>query len=81
MNTQSTYQSLIQASSSLATRAGRLLGKWMEISEADVLAAGTIFAMAPVPACGTVKDFGGQDGGNEFAFCRTMMMDIRGANP
>lgn len=79
MNTQNTYQSLDQASSSLAARAGRLLGKWMEISEAEYFAAGVIPARSA--ACETVTDFRGQDGGWDLAFYRTIMMDIRGANP
>ncbi len=79
MNMKNSYQSLVQASSSLAARAGRLLGKW--ISEADGLAAGAISAPALAPVCDTATDFDGHDGGSELAFRRTIMMDIRGANP
>ncbi len=79
MNTQNTYQSLDQASSSLAVRAGRLLGKWLEISEAEYFAAEVIPARSA--ACETATDFRGQDGGWDLAFHRTIMMDIRGVNP
>jgi len=85
MNTQTTYQPLNQTSLSLAARAGRLLGKWMEISEVnepiDVVA--NVTNSASFTASTTAVDFcdQDQDGGWELAFHRTIMMDIRGANP
>lgn len=92
MNTQTTYQPLNHTSLSLAGRAGRLLGKWMEMSEvnepigavADGFSAEPMESIsAPLTASTTAADFcdQDQDGGWELAFHRTIMMDIRGANP